>query len=141
MTSYGLFLFSIKKKMNVYSIPYFLLCGRARFQVTTKDSVFAFKVWMFESKDRVLEMSTAKHHVRIELLNVWKKRLNIWRDEQDYEIRQPDVSIVEQQVWPKRLRVRIEELSVWIGEYSVCIAADQLLQNEALHVSVDKRPV
>ena len=94
----------------------------------------------FESKDHVLEMRTAKYHVRIELLNVLKDSWNIWSDKQDYEIRRPDVSIVEQQVWTKRLRVRIEELSVWIGEYSVCIA-EQLLQIEALHVSVDKRPV
>ena len=46
--------------------------GRARFQVTTKDSVFAIKVWMFETKDGVLEMPSAKYHVRIELLNFWK---------------------------------------------------------------------
>ena len=76
--------------------------GRARFQVTTKDSVFAMKVWMFESKDCVLEMTSAKYHVRIECLNVWKKSWNIWSDEQRYQIKRPDVSIVEQQVWPKR---------------------------------------
>ena len=50
------------------SMPFlvFRMCGRARFQVTTKDSVFAIKVWMFEPKDCVLEMTGAKYHVRIE---------------------------------------------------------------------------
>ena len=90
--------------------------GRARFQVTTKDSVFATKVWMFETKDSVLEMPSAKYHTRIELLNVLKDSWNIWSDKQDYEIRRPDVAIVEQQVWPKRLRVGIEELSLRIEE-------------------------
>ena len=33
-------------------------------------------------------------------------------NEQDYEIRRPDVSKVEQQVGAKRLRVGIKELSV-----------------------------
>ena len=46
------------------------------------------------------------------LENSW----NIWSDEQDYEIRRPDVSIVEQQVGARRLRVGIEELPVWIEE-------------------------
>ena len=78
----------------------FRMRGRARFQVTAKDSVFAIKVWMFETKDCVLEMASAKYHVRIELLNVWKDSWNIWSDEQDYEIRRPDVAIVEQRVWP-----------------------------------------
>ena len=55
--------------------------GRASFQVTTKDSVFALKVWMFESKDCVLEMTSAKYHIRIELVNVWKGNSNIWSDE------------------------------------------------------------
>ena len=91
--------------------------GRARFQVTTKDSVFAIKVWMFETKDCVLEMPSAnmisRSHWIIEFL---KDSWNIWSDEQDYEIRRPDVAIVEQQVWPKRLRLGIEELSVRIEE-------------------------
>ena len=69
--------------------------GRARFQVTTKDSVFATKVWMFETKDNVLEMPSAKYHTRIELLNVLKDSWNIWSDKQGYEIRRPDVAIVE----------------------------------------------
>ena len=38
--------------------------------MTTMDSVFAFKD--FELKDCVLEMTSAKYHVRIELLDVWK---------------------------------------------------------------------
>ena len=69
--------------------------GRARFQVMTKDSVFAIKVWMFETKDSVLEMPSAKYHTRIELLNVLKDSWNIWSDKQGYEIRRPDVAIVE----------------------------------------------
>ena len=56
--------------------------GRARFQVMTKDSVFAIKVWMFETKDIVLEIPGAKYHVRIELLNVLKDSWNIWSDNQ-----------------------------------------------------------
>ena len=72
--------------------------GRATFQVTTKDSVFAIKVWMFEMKDSVLEMPSAKYYARIELLNVLKDSWNIWSDEQDYEIRRPDVAIVERHV-------------------------------------------
>ena len=67
-------------------------------------------------KDCVLEMTSVKYHVDIELLDVWKNSWNIWSDEQDYEIRRPDVSIVEQQVGAKRLRVGIEELSIWIKE-------------------------
>ena len=45
--------------------------------MTTKESVFAFQVCMFESKDCVLEMASAKYHFRIELLNVWKNSWNI----------------------------------------------------------------
>ena len=127
MVSYGLFLFSAKKNWNLYprnklhAIPNFptvfrRMRGRVRFQVTTMDSVFAFKVWMFELKDCVLEMTIAKYHVRIELLDAWKNSWQIWSDEQDYEIRRPDDSIGEQQVGAKRLRVGIEELSVWIEE-------------------------
>ena len=126
MVGYGLFLFSRPKNWNLYprnklhAIPYFptvlqRMRGRARFQVTTMDSVFAFKVWMFESKDCVLEMTSAKYHVRIELLDVWKNSWNIWSYEPDYEIRRPDVSIVEQQ-GGERLRVGIEELSICIKE-------------------------
>ena len=61
-------------------------------------------------------MTSAKYHVRIELLDVWKNSWNIWSDEQDYELRRPDASIVEQQVGAKRLRFGIEELSIWIEE-------------------------
>ena len=67
---------------------------------------------MFELKNCVSKMSSAKYHVRIELLDVWNSSWNISSNEQDYEIRRPDVSIVEQQVGAKRLRVEIEELSV-----------------------------
>ena len=85
----------VQKNWNLYprnklhAIPRFLtvfgcMHGRARFQVTTKDSLFAFKGWMFESKDWVLEMTSAKYHIHIELLNVWKNSWNIWSDEQDY---------------------------------------------------------
>ena len=62
MVSYGLFCFSIKKlnpypRNKLYAIPRFPNAWPARFQVTTKDSVFAIKVWMFETKDCVLEMT------------------------------------------------------------------------------------
>ena len=56
----------VQKNWNLYArnklhaIPYFpavfrRMRGRARFQVTTMDSVFAIKVWMFELKDCELE--------------------------------------------------------------------------------------
>ena len=67
------------------------------------------------------------------IIGCLEKYWSIWSDEQDYEITRPDVSIVDQQVRAKRLRVGIQELSVWIEE--------QLFQNEGLHVSVDKNPV
>ena len=41
------------------------------------DSVFAFKVCIFELEDCVLEMTSAKYHVRIELLDVWENSWNI----------------------------------------------------------------
>ena len=58
--------------VKVHAIPVFRMRGRATFQATTKDSVFAIKVWMFETKDCLLEMPSAKYMVRIEYLNVLK---------------------------------------------------------------------
>ena len=34
---------------------------------------------MFELKDCVLEVTSAKHHVRMELLNVWKGSLQVYK--------------------------------------------------------------
>ena len=60
MVSYGLACFRlVQKNSNLYprnklhAIPYFptvfpRMRGRARFQVTTMDYVFALKVWTFE---------------------------------------------------------------------------------------------
>lgn len=45
----------------------------------TKDSEFALKVWMVELKDCVLEVTSAKHHVHMELLNVWKGSLQVYK--------------------------------------------------------------
>ena len=99
----------VQKNWNLYprnklhAIPYFptvfrRMRGRARFQVTTMDSVFAFKVWVFELKDCVLEMTSAKYHVRIEFLDVWKNTGIFEVMKRIMKLDGPDVSIVEQQV-------------------------------------------